>query len=115
MFQTHLLEILHDEEPRVTDDRMQSAKGGGVQSLMEHRTFKVLEKQDLLNEANILLVRFVVAMKSYGNCKETYNSRYVIGAQRDWMKSMMVHTSVTLQPWSLRLILGIAVISRFQL
>lgn len=49
-----------------------------------------------------------MAVKSTIDGKETFKARYFIGGHRDKMKRFMVHTSKTLQPQSLRLLLALA-------
>lgn len=82
---------------------------------MELGTFQVMDKWDLRNEAKILRARFVLAIQTGTNGKETHKARYVISDHRDRMTLMMVRTIVTVQPYQVRLLLRIAAISHFQL
>lgn len=79
-----------------------------------HRsTFKVVLREDIPIDANILPDRFVLKIKSSPDGKVIHKARFAIGRHQDKRNSFMVHSSQTLQPQSIRLILALASIYGF--
>eukprot|EP00171_Calliarthron_tuberculosum_P022290 IDg22290t1 len=94
---------------------MTEAKRAEIRELLERKTFKVILREEVPPNANILPGRFVLAIKSTEDGKIKYKSRYVIGGHRDRMKAMMVHDAATLQLLSIRLILTLSAIEGFDI
>lgn len=94
---------------------MNDAKRKEIRSLLEKGTSKVILKEEIPPDANVLPGRFVLALKSSIDGKIKCKARYVIGGHRDKLKHMMVHSSTTLQPQSVRLLLALAGIFGFDL
>lgn len=86
-----------------------------IANLLNRGTFKVLLKDEVPNDANILPERFVLALKSTMDGKIKHNARFVIGGHHDKLKHLMVHSIHTLQPQSIRRILGLAVTFGFDI
>ena len=66
-------------------------------------------------DANVLPVRFVLSIKSYIDGEIKYKARYVIGVHRDKMKNQLFHSTATLQPKFIRLLLALASIFGFEI
>lgn len=64
---------------------------------------------------NVLPGCFVLVIKATEDGQEKYKARYVVGGHRDKLKKMMVHSSQTLQPSSIRLLLALATLHCFEL
>lgn len=94
---------------------MSDAKKAEIKSLLERGTFKLILKEEVPPDGNVLPGRFVLSMKSSIDGKIKYKTRYVIGGHRDKMKDWMVHSSTTLQPQSVRLLLALAGIFGFDI
>ena len=103
-----LTEIIENSDPRANSKEMENAKAKEIRNLLSRGTFKVILKEDIPPDGNVLPGRFVLAIKSTEDNKVIYKARYVIGGHRDKFKDMMVHTSTTLQPQSIRLLLAMA-------
>ena len=87
---------------------MTSAKKAEIRNLLKRGTFKVILREDIPNDANVLPGRFVLTIKSTDDNRAKFKSRYVISGHRDKLKRVMVHSSQTLQPASNRLLLAMA-------
>lgn len=61
-----------------------------VAGLVERKTFKVDLKEDLPQDANICLRRFVLEIKSTEDNKIKFKARFVIGGHRDKLKKLKV-------------------------
>jgi len=87
---------------------MDDAKRSEIRNLLQRGTFKVILREELPPDGNILPGRFVLAIKSSEDGQVKYKAGYVIGGHRDKLKHMMVHSASTLQPQSVRLLLALA-------
>ena len=110
----HLTEVLKPNDPRASSFRMMKAKGEEIKGLLDRGTFKVVLREEILPNGNVLPGRFVLSIKSTEFGDEKSKARYVIGGHRDRHKEFMVHTSQTLQPASVRLMLAIASLFNFE-
>ena len=109
-----LTEVLSPNDPRASSARMSEAKKAEIKGLLERGTFKVILREEVPPNANVLPGRFVLSIKSTEDGQERFKARYVIGGHRDRQKAFMVHTSQTLQPASVRLMLSFACIFGFE-
>ena len=103
-----LTEVLDPDEYRAIGKEMTDAKKQEIRNLLERGTFKVILKEEIPSDANVVPGRFVLTIKSSLDKKVKYKARYVIGGHRDKLKDMMVHSSTTLQPQSIHLLLALA-------
>ena len=87
---------------------MMNAVKKEVIGLFERGTFKIILREDVPENANILPGRFVLAIKSTEEGQEKYKARFVMGGHRDKVKNLLVHNLCTLQPQSIRTLLAIA-------
>ena len=92
----HLTEIIPLGDPRAYSAEMTAAKKAEIRSLLERKTFKVILKEELPTNGNILPGRFVLAIKSTEDGKIKHKARYVIGGHRGKFKDLMVHSTSTL-------------------
>lgn len=111
----YLTEVLDREDPREHSKQMDEAKREEINNLLDRRTFKVILTEDVPQDGNVLPGRFVLAIKSTEDGMTKYKARYVIGGHRDRLKHMMVHTTSTLQPQSIRFLLALAAIHGFDI
>lgn len=82
--------------------------------MLQRGTFKVLLKDDIPADGNVLPGLFLLGLKSLIDGKVKYKARYVLGEHRDRMKPWMVHSSTTLQPQSVRMLLALAAMFGFE-
>ena len=111
----YLTEIIDRQYPRADSLDMTEAKKTEIRNLPERGTFKVILKQDIPSDANILPVRFVLAIKSTEDGEVKFKARYVIGGHRDNKKNLMFHTATTLQPQSIRLPIALSSMNDFDI
>lgn len=103
-----LTEVLDPTDPRTSSIQMTTAKRAEIRGLLERGTFRIILREEVPPDANVLPGRFVLAIKSTEDGETKFKARYVIGGHRDRMKAMMVHSAATLQPQSIRLLLALA-------
>jgi len=108
-------EVLLKSDPRSKSPKMSDAIKKEVRGLFERNTFKVILREEVPTDANVLPGRFVLAIKSTEDGEVKYKARFVIGGHRDKQKHLMVHNSATLQPQSIRLLLALAHASDFDI
>lgn len=92
---------------------MKNAIESEIKGLPERETFKVVLREDVLPDGNILPGRFVLAIKSTGDDKKNCKARFVVDRHKDKLKCLMVHTSRTIQPSSIRLLIAVAAMKGF--
>ena len=103
----HLTEILTPAYARTNSRKMSEAKHEEIPNLLNRRTFRVVLREDIPTDANLLPGRFVLSIKSTFDGQTKFKARYVIGGHRDKLKHFMVHSSQTLQPSSVRFLLSL--------
>ena len=81
---------------------------------MDRGAFRVVKKKDVPANANVLTGRFVLVYKTDNNGMVKAKARYVIGGHRDRYKDLMVHSSKTLQPHSIRILLALTAMFDFE-
>ena len=113
--EVYLTEIISKGDNRANSKEMTKAKRQEIMSLLERGTFKVILREEIPKDANVLPGRFVLALKSTEDNNVKYKARYVIGGHRDRLKHMMVHSTSTLQPASIRLLLALATVHGFDI
>ena len=96
-----LTEIITRGDPRAYSPEMIAAKKAAIKNLLERGTFKVILKEELPPDGNILPGRFVLSINSTDDGEIMYKARYVIGCHRDKCKDFMEHSIFTLQPKSI--------------
>ena len=97
-WQVYLTEKLNPNDPRSDSLEMEEAKKAEIRSLSERGTFKVILREDIPRDGNVLSGRFVLTLKSTEDGMIKHKARYVIGGHRDKFKDLMVHSTSTLQP-----------------
>ena len=108
-----MTEIIPTKDSRSQSPEMMKARREEIANLIKRGTFKIILKEDVPTNANILPGRFVLSLKSTIDGTIKHKARFVIGGHRDKLKNLMVHSSQTLQPQSIRLLLALACIFGF--
>lgn len=109
----YMTEVISPNDPRATCDEMTEAKRKETRDLLRRKTFKAVLMEDIPPNANLIPGRFVLAVKSKLDGKVKFKARFVFGGHRDKLKEFMVHSSQTLQPQSIRILLEVAVLFGF--
>jgi hypothetical protein len=101
-----LTEIISPRDPR--SGQFESAKRKELEGLIKRGTFKLVLREELGRDPNIVPSRFVLAIKHQENGSELLKARLVLGGHRDRDKSRVVHSATTLKQSSVRLLLALA-------
>ena len=72
-------------------------------------------RDEILENANILNGRFVLAIKDSGTNKEVWKARYVVQGHKDKLKLSFVHDTSTAVQFSVKLLVGLAALFEFRL
>jgi hypothetical protein len=80
-FQVHLSEVIGPPDPRAA--LFDAAKQKGIQGLIECSTWKVVLKDEMQENPNIMSGRFVLTIKDSVTSEEIYKARYVVLGFRD--------------------------------
>lgn len=115
MQHVYMTETLSPDDDRCNSPQMTEAKRNEIRNLIERGTFKVVCREDVPLDANVLTGRFVLCIKSTPDGNIKHKARFVIGGHRDKLKNLMVHTTQTLQPSSIRLLLTTAAMFNFDI
>lgn len=109
------MDFLTTNDPRASSSRITVAEQAELKGLMQRGTLKVILREEIPADGNVLPGRFVLIIKSTEDGKEKFKARYVLSGHRDRSKAFMVHTSKTLKPASIRLMLPCASTLGFQM
>jgi hypothetical protein len=108
-----ITEIIKPGDPRAA--KFDNAKRKEVQGLIDRGTWKVVTKDSVSKDANVLGGRFVLAIKHEGTEKEVWKDRFVVQGYLDHLKTSLVHVTATSQQHSSRLLVGLAASFGFSL
>ncbi len=87
---------------------MREAIRAEVRDLLKRAMFKFILRSELLDGANALTARFILANMSNADSEIQYKARYVVGGHRDNLQQYLVHGAQTLHGSSARLLLALA-------
>jgi hypothetical protein len=107
-----IAEIIKQGDPRAM--KFEEAKRKEIQGLIDRGTWKVVLKEDVPDNANILGGRFALAIKDEGTEKEVWKARFVVQGYRDHLKTSLVYYTATSRQHSSRVLIGLAAIFGFQ-
>jgi hypothetical protein len=105
-FQMLLSEVIGPSDPRAA--LFDAAKQKEIQRLIERGTWKVVLKDEMPENPNIMCGRFVLTIKDSGTSKEICKARYVGQGFRDKKKTSLVHNPSTSKQLSTRLLIELA-------
>jgi Reverse transcriptase (RNA-dependent DNA polymerase) len=83
--------------------------------LIDRGTWRVVAKEEVSDNANILGGRFVLAIKDEVTDKEVWKARFVVQGYLDHLKTSLVHDIATSRQHSSRALVGFALILVFNL
>jgi Reverse transcriptase (RNA-dependent DNA polymerase) len=107
-FQVHLSEVIGSFDPRAA--LFDATKQKEIQWLIERGTCKVVLKDKMPENPNIMGGRFVLTIKDSGTSTEIYKARYVVQGFRDKKKTSLFHDASTSKQQSTKLLIGLAAI-----
>lgn len=92
---------------------MKDAVRAETEELLQRGTFKVIIREEMPPDANVIPSLFVLPIKSTEDGQIKFKVRYVIDGPRGSQKNITVHSSQTLKPSSIRLVIALAAIQSF--
>ena len=90
---TLLTDSLKRGDPRCLSPQMSNAKCTEIHQLIRRGTFKVILKEEIPPNANVLSARFVLSIRSTVDYKVKWKACYVAGGHMDKLKKLLVHSS----------------------
>lgn len=81
--------------------------------LFARKAFKVVRRNDIEDDANVLGGRFVLAIKNMETDEPTYKARFVVQGHNDCEKNLLVHSANTIRQHSVRLLVALSEIFNF--
>ena len=106
-------EVLRREDPRCLSPQMSDAKRKEIFQLMKRGTFKVILKEEIPPHCSVLSAHFVLSIKSTMDDDIKWKVRYVSGGHRDKLKKLLVQSSQSAQPPTVRLFLALSAVYGF--
>lgn len=68
-----------------------------IQGLLKRNSFAFVHKKDIKNDTNILIGRFILAIKQPGADNERYNAPFIVQGHKDKDKNLIIHTYTTVR------------------
>lgn len=110
-----LTEILKPNDPRCESIKFDEAKAKEIVGLLNKKAFRVVLKEEIEPDANVLGGRFVLTIKNKDTDHELFKARFVVQGHLDREKELLVHASTTVSQQAVKLLLSLATIFGFRL
>lgn len=94
-------EAVRSGDPMINHTSMIEAMSSEVKGIFEKGTCKVVLKEEVFPDGNVLSGRFVMTIKSTENDELELKARFVVGGYRDKIKNLVIHSSQTSQTSSI--------------
>lgn len=101
-------EIIRPGDPRWNSPEFLKAKKKEIKGLIEKGTRKVVLKEDIPKDANVLNGSFVLTIKNVNKNEEIFKARYVVQGHKDNWKNFLTHNSTNMRQSSSQLMMVIA-------
>ena len=111
----HLTEVINPGEPRSRDPRFDETKRKKINGLIKRGTWKIVARNEVPENANVMGGRYVLTIKDEGTNTEVWKARFIVQGYRDKLKTSLVHDTSTARQYSVRIRIGIATIFGFPL
>jgi len=82
-----LTEVLHTADKRQNNDKFLNAKMNELAGLAKRGVFKIVWKEEIPDNANVLGSRFVLSIKNKDSDEEIYKARFVVQGHKDFEKT----------------------------
>jgi hypothetical protein len=113
-YNIHVTEVICNGDHR--ERLLEDAKKKEVAGLIRRGTWKVVLKEDIEPDANIIMSgRFVLSIKNSGTDEEMLKARFVAQGYRDKAKNSLVHDEALARQSSARLLVGLAAVLGFRM
>ena len=93
----NITKFLPPNDPQGDGAVFDAAKEEEVSDIKKRDIWDVVEKTDVLSDANISGGRLVLAYKNHGSAKKTVKARYIAQGHNDKDKGFVVHNVTTLR------------------
>jgi hypothetical protein len=113
MYRAFITEIITPDNPRT--EKFEEATRKEIQGLTDRGIWRVVAKEEVSDNANMLGERFFLAIKDEGTDKEVWQAHFVVQGYCDHLKTSLVHDTATSRQRSSRVQVGLAAIFGFNL
>lgn len=110
-----LTEILQPNDNRAESPGFELAKAKEIVGLLDRGAFRIVLREEIDPQANVLGGRFVLTIKNKDTDNEIFKARFVVQGHLDKEKELLVHTSSTVSQQATRLLVSLATIMGFRL
>ena len=110
-----ITEVLHPRDPRNHTSEALKSKRKEIESLVQRGTWKVVIKEEVPSDANVISGRFVMAIKDVETDRPYFKARFVAQGHKDRDKPSLLHNTTTVRQSSIRVLLALAAIFGFRL
>lgn len=92
-----ITEVLHPRDPRNNCTDADKAKRKEIEALVKRGTWKIVFKDEVPQDANVIRGRFVMYIKDTETDKPYFKARFVAQGHLDREKSTLIHNSTTVR------------------
>ena len=112
-YTVHITEVIEPNDPRAWkfDEPIKKE----IEGLIKRKTWKIVCRSEVPDDANILGGRFVLAIKDEGTNREIWKARFIVQGHLDGLKNWLVHNISVIRQHAIKMLVGIAAIFGFQL
>lgn len=103
-------EIIHPSDPRSRSPDANAARKKEIDGLVRKGTWKVVIKEEVPPDANVLNGRFFITIKDIETNEPIHKARYVVQGHKDKEKNRLVHNSTTVRQSSTRVLTALAAV-----
>ncbi|MEM1283154.1 MAG: reverse transcriptase domain-containing protein [Chlamydiota bacterium] len=114
-YRIHITEVLHPADPRAFGKLATEAKKKEIEGLIRKGTWKIVLKEEVPRDANVLTSHFVITIKDVETNQPIFKARYVIHGHKDKEKDFLVHNTTNIQQSSIRTIVCLAAVMGFMI
>lgn len=108
-----ITEVLTPRDVRGDSSEFTAAKKREIEGLISRGTWKLVLRDDVPKNANILGGRFVLTIKDAETDKPIFKAIYVVQGHRDKEKNFLVHDAQTMRQSSIRMVIALAAVFEF--
>ena len=112
-FYSFITEEIKPNDPRAR--QFSTAKRKEIEGPIKPKTWKIVAKDEVPRNANVLRGLFIVKINDSGTNKGIYKARHVIQGYADKLKSSVVHDNPTSRPFSVKILVGLAAVFGFRI
>ena len=110
-----IIEIIKSSDPRYNSPEANEAFAKELAGLIDQGVFKVVIEEELPDDPNVLVARFILCIKDINTGNEKFKARFIVQGHTDSEKEVLLHPSPTISQRSIRLLVALAAIHGFRL